>query len=208
MLIAEKVDVARAYPAVPQPAIDHVLAALHRTVPMFEAGDTAAGIAELRADLAAYAGDLKHLEYLGIRAIFEAAGHGRQSLAAILGELRLLQPGTGTCRYVIIGDAIAARLWARSRGIGYHTVTQVRSDRDRHLLFGLRPSRDRPVHVIELSRPPAGEGDQLLAALGVLLSAGALRHSPGWRPGRGEPAADADPNTGPPPLDFGGDRTR
>lgn len=188
MLIAEAADVARAHPGVPQQAIDHLLHALHRAVPLLQAGRSDTGLRQLRADLAAYPGPYDDFERLGVRAIFTAAGHGRHACANTLGELRLLARDRARPCYVLIGDILAARLWARNRGIGAAQVVVIRGAGDAPRTLGLHAPSTVVVYLDD--RPiPAG----LDAALQILIDSGAVVRSQAWRPG-------ADPDAGRPLL--------
>lgn len=182
MLIAEAQDVARAYPYIPQEAVDHLLAALHRAVPVLENGDMAEGLRMLREELARYPGPLDDFERLGVRAIFAAAGRGRHPLANQLGDLRLLAPSAVVPRYVVVGDAMTARMWARNRGIGQNQVVAVRRARDEVKLRGLDPRTGRGVIIIYLSADDPVPGE-LAKRLAILVDAGAAVRDEQWRPG-------------------------
>lgn len=177
MLIAETVDVRRAYPQVSPDAVQYLLWALHRAIPELENGRRDDALDGLRGDLAHYTGDLADFERLGVPQIFEAAGQGRTRLAALLAELRLLAVPSKLPRYVIVGDALTARMWARQRAIMPGQVVPVRSDADVPKLHGLG---DR-VLIVHLDDRPVP--NLLDAALSILIAGGAEQRPAAWRPG-------------------------
>lgn len=177
MRIAETADVCRTYPGVPRPAVQRLLWALHRAVPYLEAGDTDAAAHHLREDLAGYRGDLADLRELGVAQIFAAIPAGRVETANTLGLLRLLARHVDTTAWVIVGDPLAGRLWARERRIPAHTVITAGRAGDAVRLHGLNPGALSIVHLDDARR--GGLDDAVTA----LIARGARVLPPAWRPG-------------------------
>lgn len=190
MRVAELSQVAPLYPHVPPLGIEYVLWALHRVVPLAEAGDTDAALAQLRADLASYAGELEDLARLGVMSLFRGLERGRAAFAGALGAQGLLAPEPGTVtRYVIVGPLLDARLWARQRNIGQNTTLTVTHGSDAYRLRGL------PGKGVAIVRLGDRRGDPVIeTALSALIDSGAITLSPHWAPGAaaepGEPRLD------------------
>lgn len=182
MRIAEVDQVARAYPGVPRGAVELLLYALHRAAPAILAGDTDAAAAGLRHDLAHYGGPMADLERLRVPAIFTAIDGGRRAAADTLALLGMIADQRARVRFVIVGDTLAGRMWARERGYGLAEIICVSGPQHAERLRALDPAG---VAIVRLGdAAPALE-----EALTGLLERGAISHSGRWRPGE----ADAHP---------------
>lgn len=193
VLIAEADTVRRAYPNVPFTAVAHLLWALHRAVAELPYGLEAA-IDRLRHDIHTYPGDPGDLAALGVQAVFRAAAAGEVGhVARTLGELRLLRAEAGQQVYVLVGDLLRGRLWARDRHIPAHLVIGVRTAADTRKLLGLNP---RDAAIVYLSTP---RSTVLADALARMEAAGAVVRDRTWRPA----GAGPDPDAGRPRADYG-----
>lgn len=92
-MIAEAAHVRRRYPQAPEDAVQHLLWALHRSVPAITADRTLAAETGLRSDLASYPGSMQDFAWFNLPALIDALRVGRIAVADQLGYMNLLQPG-------------------------------------------------------------------------------------------------------------------